>query len=77
MKTLLDGLFTYDCEIDGECTYTIVCEVTFQRDFGPWKNGQKVDEIGIDWERCTLYECKEEGGRSQETKFAITAAGPA
>lgn len=47
--------------------------VTFKRDFGPWKAGQKVDNLWFDLEKGMVKECNEIGDALEDSKFRLEA----
>jgi hypothetical protein len=48
-------------------------EVTFKRDFGPWKAGEKVDSLWFILEKATAEEQSNEGAVIRNCKFQLTA----
>ena len=50
------GLFTYQYKNESSEYYIEVQEVRFTKDFGPWKAGQAVEFIGVNFEECVVYE---------------------
>ena len=50
------GLFTYAFEMDAHERGIEVEDAYFLVNFGPWKFGQTVKYLGIDFNDCTIYE---------------------
>ena len=50
------GLFTYQYENDSSEYYIEVQDVRFTKDFGPWKAGDTVQFLGVDFNDCIVYE---------------------
>ena len=50
------GLFTYKYESDSSESYIEVESAYFLKDFGPWKAGQAVEYLGVNFEECVVYE---------------------
>lgn len=47
-------------------------EVTFKRDFGPWKHGDKVEVMWFDIETSTAKEVSQDGTDIKTYKFKLT-----
>jgi hypothetical protein len=54
-KSLL-GLFTYKYETDSHECGIEVENARFLKDFGPWKAGDTVEYLGVDFNDCIIYE---------------------
>ena len=67
------GLFTYMYACDSSDSYIEVESARFLRDFGPWKAGQTVEYLGVDFDDCTVYEIGGEDldKRINETSFMV------
>jgi len=67
------GLFTYRYESDSAEYYIEVEDARFLKDFGPWKAGQAVECLGVDFEACVVYELRGEelDQRVNETSFIL------
>ena len=50
------GLFTYRYETDSHECGIEVESARFIVDFGPWKAGQSVEYLGVDYDDCIVYE---------------------
>jgi hypothetical protein len=46
---------------DGDETFMCIGPATFRQDFGPWSEGEKVDNLTIDYVRGYLEECDANG----------------
>lgn len=50
------GLFTYKHEMDSHECGIEVEHARFLKDFGPWKAGDTVEYLGVDYNDCVVYE---------------------
>jgi hypothetical protein len=58
---LIDALVEFEDWHDGDATFILVGPATFRRDFGPWKKGEVVDTLSLDYSRGVLEEHNERG----------------
>lgn len=59
---LLGELFDYEVLLDYEPEEIKFSNVTFKQDFGPWKKGQHVDILWVDFELGQFKEIKIQRG---------------
>lgn len=53
---LIDSIVTFEDWHDGDVTHIMVGPATFNADFGPWKKGDKVECLVLDYSRGILEE---------------------
>ncbi len=63
---ILDSIVTFETLDEATSGYVQVSGVTFRTDFGPWKVGQIVDSIALDYEASQLVEYDSKGNRVKE-----------
>ncbi len=58
---LIGNLVDFTCCHDGDDTFIAVGNATFKQDFGPWKKGDKVENLTLDYDGCYIEEYDDEG----------------
>lgn len=58
---LIDVLVEFDEWHDGDVTFISVGPATFKEDFGPWRKGETVDSLTLDYSRGYIEEYDDKG----------------
>jgi hypothetical protein len=58
---LIDALVEFEDWHDGDVTFISVGPARFKKDFGPWKEGEKVESLNLDYSRGYIEECDDNG----------------
>ncbi len=58
---LIDSLVEFEDWHDGDVTFISVGPATFKQDFGPWRVGEKVGNLTLDYSRGYLEEYDDAG----------------
>lgn len=72
---LIDQLVEFDEWHDGDVTFIMVGPATFKRDFGPWKKGEAVDSLTLDYSRGTLEEHSDDGKLVRRAAVCLAVDG--
>jgi len=79
---MIDEIVEYGDFIDGDASSISFAAITFKKDFGPWKKGQKIDsltlqfcQLGEDNAPCpTLQEWSFDGDLIRECRVKLVPA---
>ena len=69
---LIDSLVDFEDWHDGDATFIMVGPATFKKDFGPWKTGEQVDTLTLDYARGTLEEHNDRGDLVRRAAVCLT-----
>jgi hypothetical protein len=69
---LIDAIVEFEDWYEGDVTHVMVGPATFHADFGPWKKGEKVDCLLLDYSRGFLEELNDEGEVARKVEVKLT-----
>lgn len=64
---MFKSIFTVEDNIDGDDTFICFCGVKFLKDFGPFKIGEEIEALNVDFEEATFQE-EDIDGNNKERK---------
>lgn len=76
MEKLIDEIVSADNCIDGSEEFVALSGVTFKKDFGPWKQGDKVEGLTFQWDQKRVVEQDENGGDVVDGKSCSLIISP-
>jgi hypothetical protein len=68
---LLDAIIDFDEFYEGDLTYVSVGAVVFKKDFGPWKAGDRADNILLDYVGGYIEQSDDRGNLIQTVKVKL------
>ena len=67
---MFKGLFTFEDSIDGCDSFQCFGGVKFLKDFGPFKQGDELEALNVDFDTCVMQE-QYENGDDKERKCSF------